>query len=119
MFRSSSWLNDTPLCRTAVNSLTGIEISPKLMVPLQIDLAIGVGRYLFRRLPNPGRARHPAFGGSYRSDDLCATPPRRCLTHPLSGHLRPVRSATVPLYADYGRPGPSTSAPCREKEQAW
>jgi hypothetical protein len=46
MLRSSSWLNETPWCRTAVNSLTGIEIIPKLIVPLQIDLAIGAGRYL-------------------------------------------------------------------------
>jgi len=27
---------------------------PNEMVPLQIDLAIEGGRYLFRRLPNPG-----------------------------------------------------------------
>ena len=31
------------------------------MVPLQIDRAKGVRRYLFRRLPNPGRAQHPAL----------------------------------------------------------
>jgi hypothetical protein len=29
MLRSSSWLNDTPLWRTAGNSFTGIEIIPK------------------------------------------------------------------------------------------
>src|SRR3990170_2541158 len=40
--RSSSWLNETPWWRTAVNSLTGMEISPKLIVPLQIDRAIGL-----------------------------------------------------------------------------
>src|SRR3954466_1648335 len=53
MLRSSSWLNDTPLWRTAVNSFTGIEIIPKVIVPLQTDLAIGAGRYLFSRLVNP------------------------------------------------------------------
>ena len=52
MLRSSSWLNDTPFCRTAVNSLTGTEISPKLIAPLQIDLAMG-GRYLFLGSTNP------------------------------------------------------------------
>ena len=51
MLRSSSWLNDTPLCRTAVNSLTGITISPNEMVPLQIDLAIG------RKVPTSGTAQ--------------------------------------------------------------
>ena len=40
MLRSSSWLNDTPLERTAVNNFTGMLIIPKLMVPLQIDRAI-------------------------------------------------------------------------------
>ena len=53
MLRSSSWLNDTPLCRTAVNSLTGIAISPNEMVPLQIDLAIGDRRYRFGLAANP------------------------------------------------------------------
>ena len=47
MLRSSSWLNDTPLRRTAVNSLTGIAICPNEMVPFQIDLATDVGRYRF------------------------------------------------------------------------
>ena len=46
--RSSNWLNDTPLSRTAVYSLTGIEISPKLTDPLQIDLAM-LRRYLVAR----------------------------------------------------------------------
>jgi hypothetical protein len=40
--RSSSWLNATPLLRTAVD--TGIEVIPHEIVPLQIDLAIGGGR---------------------------------------------------------------------------
>ena len=35
------------------------------MAPLQIDRALGVRRYLFGRLANPWRARHPAFWGSY------------------------------------------------------
>ena len=30
---------------------------PKLIVPLQIDLAIEAGRYLFRRSANPSRLR--------------------------------------------------------------
>jgi hypothetical protein len=47
-------VNETPLCRTAVYSLTGIAMSPNEMVPLQIDLAIRVGRYLFGRSPNQG-----------------------------------------------------------------
>src|SRR5215216_7894435 len=38
--RSSSWLNDTPLWRTALNSLIGIAINPKLMVPLQTGLGM-------------------------------------------------------------------------------
>ena len=37
---------------------------PNEMVPLQIDRAIGVRRYLFGRLPNPRRARHPALEGT-------------------------------------------------------
>jgi hypothetical protein len=36
---------------------------PKLIVPLQIDLAIRTGRFLFGRLPHPRRARHPVTGG--------------------------------------------------------
>ena len=34
--RSSSWLNDTLFLLTALNSLTGMLTSPKLIVPLQI-----------------------------------------------------------------------------------
>jgi hypothetical protein len=44
-------LNYTPFCR-AVNSFTGIAIRPKLIVPLQIDLAVGGGRYLPRSSAN-------------------------------------------------------------------
>src|SRR5215207_8684068 len=53
MLRSSSWLNETPLCRTAVNILMGIAIIPKLIVPLQIDLAIGDRRYRFGLAADP------------------------------------------------------------------
>ena len=37
-------MNDTPLFRTAVKSLTGIAISPNEMVPLQIYRTFDVGR---------------------------------------------------------------------------
>jgi hypothetical protein len=44
-----------------------LSVCPNEMVPLQTDRAIGLGRYLFSCLPNPRRARHPAFWGSHRS----------------------------------------------------
>ena len=40
MVRSSSWLNDTLLRLTALNSLMGIATSPKLIVPLQTGRGI-------------------------------------------------------------------------------
>ena len=58
MLRSSSWLNETPLLRTAVNSLIGIAISPNVIVPLQIDLAIRQRRYLF----GVGKVHRPSAG---------------------------------------------------------
>jgi hypothetical protein len=57
--RSSSWLNETALCRTAVNSFTGIAINPKLVVPLQVHLARGVRRYLLGRSAHPQPACAP------------------------------------------------------------
>jgi hypothetical protein len=54
-----------------------MPLYPNEMVPLQIDLAIGQGRYLFGRLPNPGRARHPVT----RSNGVPGG---------LSGHVRKV-----------------------------
>jgi hypothetical protein len=35
---------------------------PNEMVPLQIDLAVGSGRYLFRSLANPARADEALAG---------------------------------------------------------
>ncbi len=65
---SSSWVND-PLCCTAVSSWTGIAIYPNEMVPLQIDLAIGMGQYLAAVSANHASLR-------LRSD-VFATPGRR------------------------------------------
>ena len=43
-----------PLRCTAVSRWTGMPICPKVMVRLQIDRAIGPGRYLFAPSANPG-----------------------------------------------------------------
>src|SRR5688572_17990081 len=69
MLRSSSWLNDTALCRTAVYSLTGIAMSPNEMVPLQVDLAIELGQYVRTLMLNPwGEERDPRWS-SHRGSD--------------------------------------------------
>ena len=64
MSRSSSWLNDTPLWRTAVNSFTGIEIIPSEVVPLQIDLAVP-------GLSTGTRARDHQWGGGLALPGEC------------------------------------------------
>jgi hypothetical protein len=59
--------------------LTGIEISPKLIAPLQIDLAIGLGRYLFGGSTNPvgpgllvtPTSRDATDGAQIRIDERC------------------------------------------------
>jgi hypothetical protein len=43
-----------------VKSSTGIEIIPNEMVPLQIDLAIGVRRYQLSWMPDPAVRGSPS-----------------------------------------------------------
>ena len=52
-----------PLCPTAVNSSNGIEIKPNEIVPLQIDLAIGVRRYRFAPCSQPNLSAALRLGG--------------------------------------------------------
>jgi hypothetical protein len=52
---ASSWVIDTALCCTAVSSWTGMAIYPNEMVPLHIDLAIELRRYLLVALSEPRR----------------------------------------------------------------
>ena len=67
MLRSSSWLNETPVWRTAVKSFTGIAIIPNEMVPLQIDLDIVIGRYMRASSLNPARGAAVGVSNTHRS----------------------------------------------------
>src|SRR5215218_3867145 len=88
MLRSSNWLNEIALSRTAVYSLIGIEISPKLIVPVQIARAIdhdgtcdGPPLTLpSTRVSDPGRG-HPLPGASGPCDRSPVPPAARALLH--------------------------------------